>query len=97
MTRIRLTVIPEPEPRTCIVLNVDERGLQGDGSIDLLCGVCDRVLAGGLPSERLEKFRAAIIEEHLRRGGARVTGPAGADRPLVLRCPTCGAFNAVGA
>ena len=93
MTRKRLRVIPQPEPRTRIVLVVSDDGLRGEGDLDLLCGVCDETLAAGVPDERLERFRSAVVEEYARRGGVRISG---GERALVLRCPTCGAYNEAG-
>ncbi len=92
MTKRRLTVIAKPEPGSRLILTLAEGGLRGAGPIDLVCGLCDGVLAAGVPDEQLHKLRAAVVERYLRRGGARVSGP---DTGLVLKCPSCGAYNEV--
>ena len=73
-----------------IVLNVAPGGLKGDGPIDLVCGVCDEVLAAGVPDERLHHLASALLQRAVGEGGVGVSGPT---RSVVLRCPTCGAFN----
>lgn len=90
MPKKRLRVITEPEPRTRIVLVLTGEGLRGPGSLDLVCGVCEAVLAGGVPDERVEKLRSAVIERYARQGGVRISGSRD---PLVIRCPVCGAYN----
>lgn len=97
MSRIQLRVIPRPDPETRIVLTLSEGGLKGSGDLHLACGVCDETLAAGVPDDRFDRFRSAVIERYLRAGQARVRGPAGEDAPLVLRCPTCGAYNELAA
>ena len=92
MTKIVLTVIPKPEPDTRLVLTLAQGGLKGDGAIDLACGGCQEVLAAGLPDARLAKLRAAVVDRLLRAGGAAVTG---GKKELVLKCPSCGAYNEV--
>ena len=87
-----LKVIPKPDPETHLVLEIAEAGLKGDGPVDIVCGECQRTLAAGLPDERLELFRAAVVDHYLRRGGV---GVSRRDQPLVLRCPNCHAYNQV--
>lgn len=89
-TRRRLSVVPQPAEGTRIVLDLRPGGLQGPGSVDLVCGLCDEPLARGLPDARFDKLRAAVISMALRRGGARVSGER---EPLILRCPVCRAYN----
>ena len=86
----RLQVIPRPEPGTRIVLELEEGGLRGPGSVDLHCGTCDSELASGLPDERVEMLRSALVAHALRRGAGRISGST---QPVVLKCPTCGAYN----
>ncbi len=88
----RLEVIPRPEPGTRIVLELEEPGLRGAGKVDLRCGTCDSTLASGLPNERVDLLRSALVAHALRRGAGRI---AGAAQPVVLKCPVCGAYNEV--
>lgn len=88
----RLRVIPTPEPRTRLVLIVPPGGAQGDGELDLLCGLCDAILARGLPDENLDAFRAALVAHFLRRGSV---GISSAYKSLVIRCPACDSYNEV--
>lgn len=88
----RLNVVPRPVPGERIVLELTERGLQGPGSVDLHCGTCDTRLAAGLPDERIELLRGALVSHALRRGAGRI---AGASQPVLLKCPVCGAYNEV--
>jgi len=90
----RLTVVSRPDPGQRIVIELTEQGLQGPGHVDLHCGTCDAVVAAGLPDERVDLLRSALVTHALRRGAGRV---AGAAQPVVLRCPVCGAYNEVSA
>ena len=92
MPQRRLRVIPRPEPRSRLVLTVPPEGVQGGGELDLLCGLCDTVLARGLPDENLDAFRAAVVAHYLRRGSV---GISSAYKSLVIRCPACDAYNEV--
>ncbi len=95
MTVRRLTVIPKPGPDSGrLVLNVGEGGLKGDGPLDLVCGVCDEVLAAGVPDDQLHNLRAALERKLLSQGGVGVSGPK---EELILKCPSCGAYNEVRA
>ncbi len=90
MTKRRLKVIPQPQPETRLVMEVAAGGLKGDGPLDLLCGVCDEVLAAGVPDGQLRKLRGAVVRQLLRKGGV---GVSGAKEPVVFKCPSCGAYN----
>ena len=87
----KLTVVAKPrEGEDVIVLNVSAGGMKGDGPVDLVCGVCAEVLAAGVPDQRLHHLTSALLQRAIEQGGVGVSGPG---RAVVLRCPTCGAFN----
>lgn len=87
----RLKVVPQPPPGSeRLVIRVTDAGMRGDGPLDLLCGVCDQVLAAGVPDGNLSHFRAALIDQLIAGGAVGVRAPK---EPLILRCPACGGYN----
>jgi len=55
--RIRLNVIPEPQPNTRTIL-APQNGpaIRGGGEIDFICGNCESLLAEGISEDQIRNI-----------------------------------------